>query len=525
MRRIMSVLVLLTLLLGATGLFAASADWKGYFITEFRSISTKLDDADQAAALAAYTDYTSVKDYTTTYFWQKLELYPSWKLSDNVTLNAGFYSQFYWGNGRLYGFETTKPIAQDTGSFKGNGSEINTVYLSSAWAVLSFMDGSLTVDVGRRKNPEWGTGVFFGSTFTPDRIFLTYRFSAFGGMNIPYFIFEDRNNFKITSASYYTNNTGTKVTGASDDSLRQLLFGWIYVAPGKTLVGITINPNFVRKNWTSADGSTVNGEATTFWAADLYADHKFVFGDLSVKPIFEVVYGTGKVFSKASKIGAFTGPIDFYADVLNFIIKVDVSMKNVATITPEFGYVKAPKKAEAGKFYSNFWGVNQFCPGQYTVGNIFEALNGGTSSQSAAGNFEYPARFYVKVEATADILDQYLKGLNVYVRFIMAQDLGYKKYNGSDMINDSVLNAYLMGYAPARPYDKKVVTEFDAGLSYKIDSYTTFGIDFGYAKWGKSYQNDTRVQGVIGSGHTSTSGVDKRGATEIYLGSDLKIKF
>ncbi|HPQ49778.1 MAG TPA: hypothetical protein PK663_07520, partial [Spirochaetota bacterium] len=147
MRRIMSVLVLLTLLLGATGLFAASADWKGYFITEFRSISTELDDADQAATLAAYTDYTSVKDYTTTYFWQKLELYPSWKLSDNVTLNAGFYSQFYWGNGRLYGFETTKPIAQDTGSFKGNGSEINTLYLSSAWAVLSFMDGSLTVDV------------------------------------------------------------------------------------------------------------------------------------------------------------------------------------------------------------------------------------------------------------------------------------------------------------------------------------------------------------------------------------------
>ncbi|HOM38641.1 MAG TPA: hypothetical protein PLQ48_05695, partial [Spirochaetota bacterium] len=67
MRRIMSVLVLLTLLLGATGLFAASADWKGYFVVKY--VNTGYEKKDGA------------KDFF-AYFWQKLELYPSWKLSE-----------------------------------------------------------------------------------------------------------------------------------------------------------------------------------------------------------------------------------------------------------------------------------------------------------------------------------------------------------------------------------------------------------------------------------------------------------
>jgi len=242
MRRILSVIFVLTMVMGATGLFAAQADWKGYFITSFRNISTQADGADNTL--------------TTRYAFQKLELYPTFKLSENVALTAGFYSQNYWGAGRLYGIGDTGLIKEDTGGFKTGfalpvssepsttamGTLNTTLGVSAAFATMKFQvgGGELGIDVGRRKNPHWGTGAFLGSAFTPDRIFMTYKTSSDMGMLIPFLVYEERNSQQFTGIDSELDTYR---------NMSQALIGLIVYSPGSRVWGLVINPNFVGEGY------------------------------------------------------------------------------------------------------------------------------------------------------------------------------------------------------------------------------------------------------------------------------------
>jgi len=490
MRRIMSVLVLLTLLLGATGLFAASADWKGYFVAKYYNLIRDYKDADASKE---------------SYVFQKLELYPTWKVSENVAVNAGFFSQNYWGNGRLYGIGTEYPISTDTGSYAGTvdnnpitvaATEDVVLGISSAWATLTFLDGALKIDVGRRKNAKWGTGAYFGTDFTPDRIYIDYRTPFMGGTLIPYFIYELRDMGSSTN---------------KNSKMQQLLFGAIYFAPGKTLIGLVINPNFVGSEWDNNPAKANTGKQTSalYWAIDLYADHRVVVNEmLSVKPMVEVLYGFGTVDEGTGVTDLFIGLgytnlKKVSVNVLNFIVKADVVAKNMVTFTPEFGYNKTVKKADRDELVYNFWAPNEFCGGEYKIGNIFRGVRGGYSIVYHLGT-DYedkkPGWWYLKGNLQADILGQFVKGLNAYFAFIMAQA------NGKVV----VANVEKAGQ------DNKIVTEFDAGISYAIDSTTKVGFDFGYAKWGKS--------GIVNNVTASQiSGGPER--TDTFYQVKLEVKF
>ena len=101
MKRILSFVVVLMLVLGATSLFAAKADWNGAYYVKYRSTKTEEGSADAK--------------YSTTTF-QKLELYPTFKLSDKVAVHAGFFWQQFWGAGRLQGLNTSDPVAKNSGA-------------------------------------------------------------------------------------------------------------------------------------------------------------------------------------------------------------------------------------------------------------------------------------------------------------------------------------------------------------------------------------------------------------------------
>jgi len=489
--------------LGATGLFAASADWKGYYVAKYYNLIRDYKDPADASK--------------ESYVFQKLELYPTWKVSDNVAVNAGFFSQNYWGSGRLYGIGTASPISTDTGAYAGivdnnpitlaAATEDVVLGISSAWATLTFLDGALKIDVGRRKNAKWGTGAYFGTEFTPDRIYIDYKTPFMGGTLIPYFIYElrDMGSFTIigSSTDTYTNKKSTKV--------QQLLFGAIYFAPGKTLIGLVINPNFVGGAWDNVAAVTNTGKQTSalYWAIDLYADHRVVVNEmLSVKPIVEVLYGFGTVDEGTGLTDTFIG-LGFLnlkkvsVNVLNFIVKADVIAKNMVTFTPEFGYNKTVKKAEMGELVYNFWAPNEFCGGEYKIGNIFKGVRGGFSIFYKFLGVDYENKkpgWYLKANLQADILGQFVKGLNAYFAFIMAQADG----------KVIVANVETAGQ------DNKIVTEFDAGISYAIDSTTKVGFDFGYAKWGKS--------GIVNNVTASQiSGDPER--TDVFYQVKLEVKF
>ena len=505
MRRILSLIVVLTLVLGATGLFAASADWKGYYVAKYYNLIRDFKDPASASK--------------ESYVFQKLELYPTLKVSNNVAVNAGFFSQNYWGSGRLFGIGTEYPIGTDTGAYAGlvdnnpitveAGKEDVVLGISSAWATLTFLDGALKIDVGRRKNAKWGTGAFFGTEFTPDRIYIDYRTPFMGGTLIPYFIYELRDMGSSTiigsATESYTNKKSAK--------MQQLLFGAIYFAPGKTLIGLVINPNFVGGAWDNNSLVTNTGKQTSalYWAIDLYADHRVVVNEmLSVKPMVEVLYGFGTVDEGTGLTDTFIG-LGFVnlkkvsVDVLNFIVKADVVAKNMVTFTPEFGYNKTVKKAKRDEIVYNFWAPNEFCGGEYKIGNIFRGVRGGFSIvyQFLGTDYENkrPGWWYLKGNLQADILGQFVKGLNAYFAYIMAQADGKRIF--ANLEN------------PAGQ-DNKIVTEFDAGISYAIDSTTKVGFDFGYAKWGKS--------GIVGNVTASQiAGTAER--TDTFYQVKLEVKF
>ncbi|HCL56508.1 MAG TPA: hypothetical protein DHW82_05805 [Spirochaetia bacterium] len=506
MRRILSFVVALSFVFGAVSLFAASADWNGYFRVKARTETTKVDTAD--------------KTYS-TYAWQKLELYPVFTLSDNVALKAGFFHQQYWGVGRTWGFKSGSAISQDTGGYAGpidmddNGANNSTAEstdplannqvlkdtlgVSAAWATLTFMDKKIGVDVGRRINPMWGTGAFFGGNFAPDRIFVTYKTPGMGGMMIPFLVYEKRLDVDPSD---------------TDDNVQQFLAGLIYIAPGKTLFGLTLSyltsgkgiGRYGDATYNGAPGVTlVNGK---LYIADLYIDHKVKINDgMSIKPIFEIVWATGKVadktyttysgFPTGHAYNAFNGvPFgkNVNADILNLILKAEIEMKDLVKITPEVIFQKAPKAGTTTDAYMNFWGTNEFCGSEYTLGNIFNGYKGGFSNgDKAQANSTLVAKLAVDILA----VEKAVKGLSAYVWFIYGMPLGKAKAATGTDVDKS---------------DKATMMELSFGMAYSIDANTTVGFDAAWAKTGEF------VDGGAITTFTSKT-------TYTYLGADLTIKF
>jgi len=171
-------------------------------------------------------------------------------------------------------------------------------------------------------------------------------------------------------------------------------------------------------------------------------------------------------------------------------------MPKMFTFTPEFGLALAPKKAEATKSYFNAYNFNEFCGSLYQIGLIY---NGKFSNKlltlNPASATEVPSAYYLKLKAEADILNEFVKGLNAYAAFIMAGVFGEAKFKGLKVANS----------------DKSVLSyEIDLGVSYQIDSYAKFGIDFGYAKWGKNTY------------YLTASDLEKK---EKYFGAKLEVNF
>jgi hypothetical protein len=494
MRRILSFIVVLSLVLGATSLFAAQADWNGYFRVKYRATS-----AEDAAGDKTYE----------TYAWQKLELVPTWKLSDSVAVHALFFHQQFWGTGRTWGYQTSSAIQQDTGGYAGpinqstNGSadpmdaaattpELkNTLGVGGAWATLSFMEGKLGIDVGRRLNNYWGTGAFFGGKFAPDRVVVTYKTPGMGGMMIPFAIYEARVDSDTANA---------------EDDVEQWLAGLIYVKPGKTLFGFTAT--YVKSGedlarWGSpvVSGGAYGGTnglplvGSNLIAANIYFDYQLTAGPMRIKPIFEVVWATGVVYDAS----VFGGAQDLSADVLNFILKAELKLPKMITFVPEVIFQKAPKKATADNAYMNFWGVNEFCGSEYTVGNIFGGYTGGLSYTN--GN-QPPSTIVGKLNIQYDILSEFVKGLSAYTWVIYGTPLGKFKTAAGE-VDDS---------------DQNTVLELSVGAAYAIDQNTSFGVDFAWAQVG-----DYSAAGaaIVGDSY----GMFSPDSTHMYLGMDLTVKF
>jgi len=479
MRRLLSLVVALVLVMGTVSVFAVSADWSGNYYVKYRSSSVEVGTADPAY---------------TTYMWQKLELYPSFTLSDNVKISAGFFHQQFWGVGRLVGINSSDFITVDPGGYAGleDANPLNqtvnkantTLGVSAAWATLTFMEGKLGIDIGRRRNAEWGTGAFFGGPFAPDRIFITYKTPGMGGVMIPYFIYEKRMSNSITDP---------------DQNADQFLAGLIYLAPGKTLFGLTVTYLPTGKAFPRHNAGVTLTDGALF-AADLYVDHKIKTGFGSVKPIFEVVYAAGKIADKDShSFGALPAyAADFHADVLNFLLKAEISVDKMVTVVPEVVFQVAPKKGTANERYLNFWGVNEYAGTLYTVGNIF---NGFTGGNGLLKDVEVPSTMYGKLDIQLDLLDEMVKGLGANVYFIYAMPLGKVKTSAGDFADS----------------DKNTVLELGLGVSYAIDQATTASFDFAYAQTGKG----TMTAATVG-GFSHNLNQD---AKYIYFGADLTVKF
>ena len=99
-----------------------------------------------------------------------------------------------------------------------------------------------------------------------------------GGTLIPYFIYELRDMGSSTIIGSATESYKNKKSA----KMQQLLFGAIYFAPGKTLIGLVINPNFVGGAWDNNSLITNTGKQTSalYWAIDLYADHRVVVNEM-----------------------------------------------------------------------------------------------------------------------------------------------------------------------------------------------------------------------------------------------------
>jgi len=82
----------------------------------------------------------------------------------------------------------------------------------------------------------------------------------------------------------------------------------------------------------------------------------------------------------------------------------------------------------------------------------------------------------------ANILGTVVQGLGANAYFVYAGTLGSKK----DKMPSSALGA------PAtyvNEVNSTIAWEVGLGLSYEIDSFTTFSMDFAMAKWGKAERN------------------------------------
>jgi len=526
MKRILSLIAALVFVMSLTSVFAATADWNGYYIAKYATVKA---------------EQSGVKGYN-SYAWQKMELYPTWKLSDNVAFHAGFYHQQFWGVGRTQGQYSPYAIQTDDGGYSGpvvavgsNGTapyyatasasssdplgnnqiQRTTLGVSSAWATLTFMDQKLGIDIGRRMNAEWGTGMFFGGKFAPDRVFVTYKTSGMGGLIMPYFIYEKRLDTDSTTVN---------------DNVQQFLAGFVYLVPGKTLVGLTatyVDSGKAITRYGTFTGAAYGGDTGKelrngkLYAADIYADHKIAVGDMTIKPIFEIVWATGKIADKNYYPGGALG--DIYGDVLNFVLKAEVTLPKLVMITPEVIFQKAPKAATATKSYINFWGANEYNGNDYQIGHIFNGFSGGLSGGSSNPAFNalgfgagaQPASTLVaKIKFDALILNEFVKGLGAYAWFVYAMPLGKAKVwtaTGAADLTDS---------------DKATVMEIALGLSYAIDSYAKVGADFAYAKTGKYAVGQFANVDVISAAKPSSSGVAfAPDTTYLYFGMNLTVKF
>jgi len=311
-------------------------------------------------------------------------------------------------------------------------------------------------------------------------------------MMIPFVVYEKRLDVNTTK---------------TNDNVQQFLAGLIYIAPGKTLFGITAtyvaSGNDISRYGTGSIYGGTTGSAlnkTGLFSADLYIDHKIKINDgMSIKPIFEIVWATGGVTPSDSAALFGTHGMYVKTDVLNLILKAEIEMKGLVKITPEFIFQKAPAKGTAKESYMNFWGSNEFCGSEYTVGNIFNGYKGGFSFGNGA---ETPSTLVVKLPIDILVLDNAVKGLSAYVWIIYGMPLGKAK-----------TTAYFTGtVTEVDKSDKQTIMELSFGMAYSIDANTTVGFDAAWAKTG-----DFTAGGSIATFTSKT--------TYTYLGADLTIKF
>jgi len=511
MRRLLSLVVALVLVMGTVSVFAASADWNGQMIVKYRNTETKVDD------LKAYE----------TYFWQKIELYPTWTLNDKVAVHASFFSQNYWGGDRLRGWGTSNPMTSSTNALdsawgytktggaleatvRGAEAKYQTAFTSKfgayngilgingAWVTLNFLEGKLSVDIGRRNNPMWGEGIFLGDNFNPDRIFITYKTPAMGGLLMPVFIYERRQDLQ---------------TGSQDQNKNQVIPTLIYLQPGKKLFALTFD-------WTSYDQGhqsdtallTFKDKTVNMYTLDFYGNMTLDLGGIKVKPTLDVVFSTGTAMSFGP--GALISyERDVNVDSLSALLKVKVEVPKTISITPEFVFQKAPKKStDAKKQYWNLFtaGVG----GAYTIGNIYGGNEGATmitggantagfadpninlSVDATTAYSEVPSTYYLKINVDFDVLSEVVPGLSAYAWFIMAGAMGKAKLmNGTEVAGS----------------DKSIGMEISVGAAYELDSTTLISADFAYAKAGEN----TWSANAAGNDKTSM----------LYFGMDLKVKF
>jgi len=499
MRRLLSLVVALVLVMGTVSVFAASAEWSGFYELQYRSISK-----DPKNSKATYD----------TYMAHKLELYPSFKLSDNVTVKAGFFWQDYMGKVRYFGAGESVFISEDSGGHQPNFGNANdsgyslapttTDYnavlgVSSASVSLSFLEGALGIDAGRIKVAPWGTGAFFGSSFFADRVVVSYKTPALGGLLIPVFIYERRNDFNHTTPA---------------DNFWQWNLAAIHLKPGTSLMAIVFNGNHLGKRYAANQflGNPVlandKKDSTFYLVADAYIDYKIKMdGGLSIKPIFEIAYGTGTIVNDAwNLVGAYGTPAgmnEIDASFLNFILKAEIAMNKLVTIIPEIGMVSGTKKTKMDGLdpktaYNNPFGINQFCGGTFTIGNIIGSLMSDAAGVDENGKaVDGKWSYYGKLDVEVDLLDTVVKGLGANVYFVYAGTFGSKRdQNATGTVK----------------FDSLIAWEAGLGLSYQIDSFTTFGIDLAMSKTGKAER------------WGSTSAANQK-RTDLYMGTDLTVKF